>query len=458
MRHFLLFLWGEVMVNKIHHHWHSRWLFIMAATGSAVGLGNIWKFPYVAGESGGAAFVLVYLACIVIIGIPILMAETLLGRHGDSNPFSAMIKASRDSDASKLWAIIALMSITAGLLIMSFYSVVAGWVLNYIGAIAQGTFTGVDSAFVENYLDNVLMANKELQLVWHSVFTFLTVGVLAFGVNKGLGNAIKVLMPMLFILLAVSLGYSFQSGHFMQGFHFMFDPDFSKLTPEIVLMAMGQAFFSLSLGMGAIMTYGSYMDSKTSITQTAFIIAGLDTLVAIMAGLVIFPLVFANGLTPSEGPGLMFLSLPIAFGNMPGGVYFGTAFFVLIAVAAWSSSVSLIEPALSWLSEKTPMNRTFGAMLIGLTVWVGGLACIYVDGIFDIFDIVTSQYLLPIGGLLIAIFVGWVMKRKIAKTQLSTLSYFQFNCWYATIRVFCPLGVMAVILYGLWPAISKLFQ
>ncbi len=437
------------MVSKIHHHWHSRWLFIMAATGSAVGLGNIWKFPYVAGESGGAAFVLVYLACIFIVGIPILMAETLIGRHGDSNPMSAMIKTSRDSDKSKLWAIIALMGITAGLMVMSFYSVVAGWVLDYIAAFAQGTFVGTDAAFADNYLETILMADKEKQLIWHTVFTLMTVGVLAFGVNKGLGNAIKVLMPMLFILLALCLGYSIQAGNFMQGFHFMFDPDFSKLTPDIVLMAMGQAFFSLSLGMGSIMTYGSYMDKQSSIASTAFIIAALDTLVALMAGLVIFPLVFAHGLEASEGPGLMFLSLPLAFGNMPGGLYFGTAFFVLIAVAAWSSSISLIEPAIAWISEKTPMNRTFGSITIGLVVWAGGLSCIYVEGIFDLFDNITSNYILPIGGLLIAIFVGWVMKRKIAKTQLASLSYGQFNLWYGTLRVICPLGVLAILVYGL---------
>lgn len=437
------------MVNKIHHHWHSRWLFIMAATGSAVGLGNIWKFPYVAGESGGAAFVLVYLACILVIGIPLLMAETLIGRHGDSNPFSAMIKASRDSDVSKFWAVIAVMGVVAGLLIMSFYSVVAGWVLDYIAAFSTGRFAGSDAAFAQNYLEQVLFADKEKQLILHSIFTVLTVAVLAFGVNKGLGNAIKVLMPLLFLLLIVSLIYSFQSGNFAEGFRFLFTPDFSKLTPGVVLEAMGQAFFSLSLGMGAIMTYGSYMDRQTSIAGTAFIIAFLDTLVALMAGLIIFPVVFAHGLEPTQGPGLMFVSLPIAFGNMDGGLFFGTAFFILIAVAAWSSSISLVEPGLAWLSEKTPLNRAFAGLMLGLLVWCGGAACIYVDGIFDLFDNLTSNYLLPIGGLLIAIFTGWIMKRKIAKTQLSALSYFQFNCWYASIRVIAPLGVIAIILYGL---------
>ncbi|MCY4045734.1 MAG: sodium-dependent transporter [Cellvibrionales bacterium] len=445
------------MVTKIHHHWHSRWLFIMAATGSAVGLGNIWKFPYVAGENGGAAFVLIYLACIVVIGVPILMAETLLGRHGDSNPINAMLKTTRDSDVSKLWTIIAIMGIFCGLFIMFFYSVVAGWVLDYIVAIAQGSFQNVEPAFVEQYFEQEIMANKERQLVGHTIFTLLTVGVLAFGINKGLGNAIKILMPLLFILLGTSLVFSIQSGNFMQGFHFLFDPDFSKVTGEVVLMAMGQAFFSLSVGMGAIMTYGSYMDKQTSIARTGFIVAGLDTLVALMAGLTIFPLVFANGLQPSEGPGLMFLSLPIAFGHMEGGVIFGTLFFVLIGVAAWSSSISLIEPALSWISEKTPLNRAFACILLAIIVWVGGYACIYQEGVFDFFDNLTSNYLLPIGGLLIAVFTGWVMKRKIAKNQLSQLSYFQFNLWYATLRVFCPLGVIAVLISGLWPSIQALF-
>lgn len=431
-----------------HQHWHSRWTFIMAATGSAVGLGNIWKFPYIAGENGGGAFVLIYFLCIFVIGVPLLIAETLIGRHGNSNPVDAMKKTARDSDVTKFWAILGVMGALAGLMIMAFYSVVAGWVMDYTQAMARGIFMNADAATAKNYLDNVLMADKERQLIWHTAFTLITVAVLAGGVIKGLGNSVRILMPLLFILLFVSLGYSFQAGDFARGFDFLFTPDFSKVTPQIVLMAMGQAFFTLSLGMGAIMTYGSYMPQGSSIVSTAFIIAFLDTLVAITAGMTVFPLVFAHGIAPSEGAGLMFLSLPLAFGNMSGGVIFGTVFFLLITIAAWSSSISLIEPALAWVSENTPINRALCTFMLGCVVWAGGAACIYIDGIFDQLDNITSNFMLPIGGLLVAIFAGWIMKRKIAKTQLKELSFIQFNLWYACIRVFTPLGVIAVILYS----------
>ena len=435
--------------SKHHVGWSSRWTFIMAATGSAVGLGNVWKFPYVAGENGGGAFVLMYLACIAIVGLPILMGEILLGRHGASNPFSTMINTARESDASKLWAIIAVMGVVAGLLIMSFYSLVAGWVLDYTAAMATGQFSGATTESVDTYFKQTLLGDQKLQLAWHSVFTLVTVAVLAGGVIKGLGTSIKIMMPALFILLIVSFVYAVQQGDFAKGLHFMFDPDFSKLSAESLLIAMGQAFFTLSLGMSAMMAYGSYMPRNASIARTAILICILDTGIAIIAGLTIFPLVFAHGIEPSEGPGLMFLSLPLAFGNMPGGEIFGTLFFVLIALAAWSSSVSLVEPAVAWLSENTRLHRALSSAIVGVIVWTGGFACIYVDGIFDKFDFIASNILLPLGGLMTAIFCGWVMKRKIAKRQLSDLGYNQFNLWYATIRIFTPVGVIAVLLFSL---------
>ncbi|CAA0114824.1 Uncharacterised protein [BD1-7 clade bacterium] len=420
----------------------------MAATGSAVGLGNVWKFPYVAGENGGGAFVLIYLLCIAVVGLPILIGEIMLGRHGASNPFSAMIKSARESDASKLWAGTAILGIVAGLIIMSFYSLVAGWVLDYTVAMANGQFTGADAAVVDNYFNNVLLGDQKLQLAWHSAFTLITVAVLAGGVIKGLGNSIKIMMPLLFVLLLVSFFYSLNQGDFARGLHFMFDADFSKINAETVLIAMGQAFFTLSLGMSAMMAYGSYMPKSASIARTAIVICILDTGIAILAGLTIFPIVFAHGIEPSQGPGLMFLSIPLAFGNMPGGEIFGTLFFVLIAIAAWSSAISLVEPAVAWLSENTRLNRPVSAAIVGSIVWAGGTACIYVDGVFDQFDYIASNVLLPLGGLLIAIFCGWIMKRKIAKRELGDLSFNQFNLWYATTRVFTPVGVIAVLLFS----------
>ena len=437
------------LAPKTHIGWNSRWTFIMAATGSAVGLGNIWKFPYIAGENGGGAFVLVYLLCIAIVGVPVLISEILMGRQARSNPINAMISLARQSDTTKAWAIIGIMGTLAGLFIMSFYSVVAGWVLDYIVESARGSFTGITAEQAGAYFETALLGDKKLQLSWHSVFTLLTVAVVAAGVTKGLGNAVRILMPLLFVLLIVLLGYSYSQGNFAEGFHFLFNFDFSKLTGDAVLIAMGHAFFTLSLGMGAIMVYGSYMPDNASIASTAFTVAFLDTLIALVAGMAIFPLVFANGIEPSAGPGLMFVSLPIAFGNMPGGVIFGTLFFILVGIAAWSSSISLIEPAVAWLDENFKINRAISAGIVGVIVWCGGFACIYVDGFFDKLDYLASNIMLPLGGLLMAIFVGWVMKRQLAKKQLGGLNYNQFNTWYAILRVFTPLGIIAVFANGL---------
>ncbi len=429
-----------------HKGWNSRWTFVMAATGSAVGLGNIWKFPYIAGENGGGAFVLMYLLCIALIGLPILIAEIILGRAGRSNPINAMIKHARASDVTKAWGLVGVIGVVAGLMIMSFYSVVAGWVLNYIFESVQGTFVGKDAAAIGAYFETTLLGNKNLQLSWHSVFTLLTVAVVAAGINRGLGNAVRILMPILFILLLVLLGYSYQYGDFSAGFNFLFNPDFSKLTADALLIAMGHAFFTLSLGMGAIMVYGSYMPENASIPRTAATVAFLDTLIALVAGMAIFPLVFANGIEPDSGPGLMFISLPIAFANMPGGVIFGSLFFVLVGIAAWSSSISLIEPAVAWICENSPLPRPAAAGIIGVIVWCGGTACIFIGGVFDAMDYIASNILLPLGGLAMAVFATWIMKRKIAKIQLKELSYNQFNLWYATTRVFAPIGVIIVFL------------
>ena len=434
---------------QTHIGWNSRWTFVMAATGSAVGLGNIWKFPYITGENGGGAFVLMYLLCIAIIGVPVLMAEILLGRHGRSNPVNAMVNLARASDTTKAWALVGVMGMLAGLMIMSFYSVVAGWVLDYIVESARGTFSGAEPAVISQYFSTELLADKKLQLSWHSVFTLLTVAVVAAGVTKGLGNAVRVLMPLLFVLLLVLLGYSYAQGNFAAGFNFLFDVDFSKLTTDAFLIAMGHAFFTLSVGMGAIMVYGSYMPSHASIAGTSITVAFLDTLIALVAGLAIFPLVFANHIEPSSGPGLMFVSLPIAFGAIPGGALFGTLFFILVGIAAWSSSISLIEPAVAWLDENFNINRAVSAALVGVLVWCGGLACIYVENVFDRLDYLASNIMLPLGGLFTAIFAGWVLKRKIAKKELDDLGYSQFNLWYATVRVFTPIGIIIVFLHSL---------
>lgn len=421
----------------------------MAATGSAVGLGNIWKFPYIAGENGGGAFVLVYLVCILMIGIPIMIAEVLLGRRAQRNPINTMRHLAAQAGASSYWQLIGWMGVLAGLFIMMFYSVVAGWALDYVVASAQGTFSGGDKNSVGAYFSE-LTQSTNLQIAWHSTFTILTVAVVAAGVTKGLGNAVRFMMPVLFVLLLVLLGYSYQQGNFMAGFSFLFSFDFSKLSGQSVLTAMGHAFFTLSLGMGAIMAYGSYMPKDASIAKTVCTVAFLDTLIALVAGMAIFPLVFANGIEPSAGPGLMFVSLPIAFGNMPGGDIFGTMFFVLVGIAAWSSAISLIEPGVAWLTETFNINRLAATGSMGLIAWLGGLGCIYSSDFFNFLDKLTANFMLPIGGLLIAIFTAWVMKRSHVNKELGDISGLSFNLWYASTRVFAPLSVLTIFVYEVY--------
>jgi NSS family neurotransmitter:Na+ symporter len=330
----------------INGQWRNRWTFILAAAGSAVGLGNIWKFPYITGENGGGAFVLVYLACIALIGIPIMIAEVMLGRRGRMSPINAMLYLSRESGVSHWWSGIGWSGVLAGILILSFYSVVAGWALHYFILAAGGEFHQID-AETSGGLFGELLASIGTLTIWHTLFLLMTLGIVAAGVVKGLGVAVRYLMPLLFLLMVVLVLYSASVGDFSRAFHFLFDFNSGALKWDGVLAALGHAFFTLSLGMGAIMAYGAYLPKTSgeggqpiSLGKTVLIIAFLDTLVALMAGLVIFPIVFANAsLEPSAGPGLLFVSLPIAFGGMAAGSFFAAVFFFLVFISALSSAI-----------------------------------------------------------------------------------------------------------------------
>ncbi|MBT8151940.1 MAG: sodium-dependent transporter, partial [Gammaproteobacteria bacterium] len=387
--------------------WNKRWTFIMATTGAAVGLGNIWKFPYIAGENGGGAFVLVYLLCILLLGIPIMIAEVMLGRRARENPIHAMIVNARDAGASKFWALLGVLGVVCGIMILMYYSVVAGWALEYFSQSVQSDYIGKQPQEISAGF-GVLANDNERQLLWHSVFLLITGLIVGLGVTRGIGTAVDNLMPLLFILLLILLGYSIRNGSFDEAFGFMFNADFSKLTGESVLIAMGHAFFTLSLGMGTVMVYGAYMPQESSIPSAVVMVAFLDTLIALIAGMIIFPLVFASGLQPGSGPGLLFETLPIAFGGMWNGAIFGSAFFFLVAIAALSSSISLIEPGVAWL-ERLGIKRKLATIALGLLCWVGGAACIYSGKVFDSLDYITANIMLPLGGLFIALFVGWSM-------------------------------------------------
>lgn len=442
----------------IHGIWTGRWTFILAATGSAVGLGNLWKFPYITGENGGGAFVLVYLACILLAGIPVMLAEAMLGRKKRMSPIHTMAAMTDETGAPKFFRGIGWMGALSGFFILSFYSVIAGWALLYVGKIASGAMVGV-SAEGSGATFGAMLGDPIGLTLWHSIFMICTGAVIARGVNKGLEAALRVLMPLLFVLMLILFGYSLTTPGFMQGFDFLFAFDFSKLTTESIVVALGHSFFTLSLGMGAIMAYGAYMPAKQSLGKTIMWVGALDTIVALVAGMIIFAIVFSNGLEPSSGPGLMFISLPIAFGSMPGGVFFGTIFFILVSIAAWSSAISIAEPAVAWAVEKG-ITRVKATLVICGVAWFIGLGTVlsfnewgeyklFGKTFFDTLDFLTSNIMLPLGGLLIAVFVGWFMSSDMIKQELKIKNETIFTVWRFVLRFISPVAIALIFINGL---------
>jgi NSS family neurotransmitter:Na+ symporter len=446
---------GDAKRASLHGHWSSRMAFILAVTGSAVGLGNIWKFPYIAGQNGGGAFVLVYLVCVIVIGMPVMMSEILIGRRGRRNPVATMELLGKEEGSSGRWRLVGSMGVLAGILILSYYSVIAGWTLAYVVKSASGVFVGASAEAVGAQFSN-FVGDWRLIALCHTVFMALAVFVVARGVERGLEQAVRFMVPALLVLMLVLLGYSINSGYFGEGVAFMFTPDFDKLTWNSVLAALGQAFFTLSIGMGAIMAYGAYLPEETSITGASAAVVTADTSIAILAGLAIFPLVFANNLDPADGPGLVFYTLPLAFGQMAGGVFFSTIFFVLLAFAAWTSAIGLMEPAVAWIVERYSKSRAQATVMTGLTIWFIGMGSVlsfnvladvkFLAGtIFDNIDYLTSNIMLPLGGLLIVIFAGWVMCRNSTADELGS-SGALYKSWRLLARFIAPVGILFVLI------------
>ena len=433
---------------KSHGAWIGKWTFILAATGSAVGLGNIWGFPYKAGTNGGGAFVLIYLGCILIIGIPIMISEIILGRRAGNSPINAMRSVALESNRSSSWQIVGWSGIFAGVLILSFYSVIAGICLNYIfiSATSSGVITSPEQ------FTNVISSPINL-IFWHTVFMILTALIVSAGIKDGIGRMVKILMPLLGFLMIFMVIYSIINGDFSRAMTFLFAPDFSNVTSDTLLQAMGQAFFSLSLGMGSIMAYGAYMPKDQKVVSTSFTVASLDTLIAILAGLAIFPIIFAFNLEPNSGPGLVFVSMLSAFNQMQFGQLIGPLFFILLSVAALSSSISLLEPGVAYLSEENILSRKRSAEIISFFVWVLGVGSalsfnIWSDfylisdkNFLDSMDFIANQILLPLGGMLIAIFVGWFMKESLIKDELGSINKFLYLLWRFFVKFIAPVSV-----------------
>jgi NSS family neurotransmitter:Na+ symporter len=445
-----------------HEFWSSKVGFIMAAVGAAVGLGNIWRFPYAAGTSGGSAFVLVYVLAVIAVAMPMLVAELSLGRRGGGSPPLTFANLAREAGASRHWRILGFSGLFIVFMILTFYSVIGGWVIAYVPRSLSGEFSAASPEQVAAIFGALLDNPWEL-MAWHAVFMVATVWIVARGVKRGIEMAADVLMPALFLLLVLLMVYAGIVGDFSGALEFLFTPDFSKITPQVVMAAVGQALFSTAVGAGTMITYGAYLSRGASITRMSGIIAGGDTLVALVAGLVVFPLVFANGQSPGEGPGLIFVTLPGAFAHMPGGYVVAPLFFLLLMFAALTSSIAMLEPIVSWAEEHRGARRPQAAIAAGVAAWLVGLATVFSFNIwkdvrplgfiellkdktpFDLIDFGVSSVMLPVAGLMILIFAAWVMPPRAMRDEISSRLY---GAWLFMARYVAPLAVVVVLVSG----------
>ncbi|MEO1489153.1 MAG: sodium-dependent transporter [Pseudomonadota bacterium] len=454
--------------------WSSRSAFILAAIGSAVGLGNMWRFPAEAGENGGGAFVLFYITCVILIGLPVLLSEVLIGRHGQSNAPESVRRVARESGASGNWAILADFGVLGAFLVLSFYCVVGGWVLYYIGVFAGdlvttglvgGAFEGRPAADVEALLPG-LFGNGVLMVALHALFLGITLFFVARGVSSGIEWVATWLMPTFFVLFVAITIYGATTGEFGKAIDYLFTFDASKLTGPVMLAAVGQAFFSLSLGVAGMMTYGAYVGRDVNLASTSGIIASADTAVALIAGLCIFPIVFAAGLDANAGPGLMFQSLPLAFQSMPFGSLIGLLFFVMVFFAALTSSVSLLEAPTAWFKDRANLPRAGATIIVGgsalvlgaMAAWfwgtpvpgVASLGLFEGQDLFNVLDTATSKVLMPIGAILTSVFIGWIADRRLVDTE-NGLGGGLHVFWRFLVRWLCPLILTLILVAGIFP-------
>lgn len=434
--------------------WRRSWSFIAAATGATVGLGNFWKFAYLAGENGGAVFVLAYLASVVLVAAPVLIAEVVLGSRGRANPVATLQDVALEASASRGWQVLGWLSALAGLLVLSYYSVVAGWGIAYIGKMLDGQFTAGSAQLAGDGFAALLNSPVDLWQL-QGVFLLAVMLISAAGIRRGLAWVLRILVPMLLLLLVALVVYSSRVGNWEAAVAFMFAADFSRLTPEVMIKALGHAFFSLSIGVGAMLAFGAYVPDKRSITGMVASVALLDTVVSLLAGLAIFPLVFSLNMAPAMGPGLMFVALPYGFGNMVYGHYFGALFFIVVVLAALSSGVALIEGATAWVVERLRWWRPLAALAVTLLVALLGVptvlsfnrwADVKLAGLtpFGWIDTLTANFLLPIIGLGIALFVGWKIRPEVLRDELYVEGDHLFSLWYTVLRYIAAPGVLIV--------------
>ena len=433
---------------------------ILAAAGGAVGLGNIWRYPYMLGQNGGGAFLIVNMIFVLMIGIPLMMTEFVIGRRTQSNVVGAYRKLAPNH---KGWTALGYFGILAAVLIYAFYSVVAGWTLNYIVMACSNQLSGMSPAEVADTFSN-FTAGSFWPVLYQFLFLTLTALVISFGVQKGIEKISKILMPVLFILLLLMVVRSLTLPGAKEGLRFLFHPDFSKLNGAGVLGALGQSFFSLSLGMGAMVTYGSYIRKEDSLFKTSLWISVCDLMVAILAGVVIFPAVFSFGMDPAGGPQLVYVVLPNVFNSMPMGALFAAIFFVLLGIAALTSTISLQEIIVAFSVEELHWNRRKSSIISMLTIFIIGIFCTLSFGplknatlfgktIFDLFDLITASYLMPIGALAMTIFLGWVYPKVDVKDEITnggTLKGNLFEVYYFILRFVAPIALAIILVSGIF--------
>ncbi len=446
--------------------WSSRWGFLLAAVGFAVGMGNIWRFPYVLGENGGSAFLFVYLACALAIGLPLLITELTIGRRGGRSASGSIQAVAGETGASKAWGMVGSLGVFCAFVILSYYTVISGWTLDYFFRAAGGDLVNIDSAGSKT-MWNSLMNSPGRLLVWNTIVHVLIVLVIRQGVQSGIERAVKILMPALFITLIIMVIYGVVAGDMEAAMRFLLEPDFSKVSFRTVMIAIGQAFFSIGIGMGSLIVFGSYMPKDFSIPRSATAVIFLDTGVALLAGFAIFPLVFAYGLETSSGTGLIFETLPLAFGQMPGGRIFGSIFFVLLISAAISSCLGLAEGVVSWVDEHWGIKREKGILLTVGAGWLLGILSIMSLGdwsefypldfipafaeqtIFVALDFLAANILLLAGGLLLSIFFGWLVPKQLKLDEMGVEDGLFFAFWRTMIRYIIPPILLVVLALGL---------
>lgn len=448
--------------------WSSRWGFLLAAVGFAVGMGNIWRFPYVLGENGGSAFLFIYLAFALGIGLPLLITEISIGRRGQSSATGSYRAVAAVCGRSKAWGHVGTLGIFCAFVILSYYSVISGWTLDYLVKAASGTLNGVD-AETSSALFNGLLNDPWKLIFWNTAVHLLIIFVIRRGVQAGIESAVKILMPALFISLIVMVIYGVVAGDMVAAAKFLLEPDFSKVTFNTAMMAIGQAFFSIGIGMGSLVVFGAYMPKDFSIARSATAVILIDTGVAVLAGLAIFPLVFQYGLDAGSGAGLIFQTLPMAFGQMPGGQLFGSIFFILLISAALSSCIGLAEGVVNWVDEHMGVSRHKGILYVAGAAWLLGILSIISLGewssfypldfvpsyegknIFNALDHLAANNLLLVGGALSAVFFGWLVPKALKLEELNAGAGPLVMVWNILIRFIIPPVLVVVLIGVFWP-------